>query len=34
MQLQALCIFFVAIGEFKLELESGNNPIWVKFDAF
>ena len=25
---------FVAIGEFKLELQSGNAQIWVKFDAF
>ena len=28
---------FVAIGEFKLELQSGNEfkrPIWVKFDDF
>ena len=25
---------FIAIGEFKLELQSGNAPIWVKFDVF
>ena len=25
---------FIAIGEFKLELQSGNAPIWVKFDDF
>ena len=25
---------FIAIGEFKLELQSGNAPIWVKFDNF
>ena len=23
---------FIAIGEFKLELQSGNAPIWIKFD--
>ena len=26
--------YFVAIGVFKLELQSGNRPIWVKFDDF
>ena len=25
---------FIAIGEFKLELQSGKCPIWVKFDDF
>ena len=25
---------FIAIGEFKLELQSGNAPIRVKFDDF
>ena len=25
---------FMFIGEFKLELQSGNAPIWVKFDDF
>ena len=25
---------FIAIGEFKLELQFGNAPIWVKFDVF
>ena len=25
---------FIAIGEFKLELQPGNNPIWVKFNDF
>ena len=25
---------FIAIGEFKLELQSGNAPIWVKFNNF
>ena len=25
---------FIAIGEFKLELQSGNAPIWIKFDDF